>query len=112
MKLSFELNMLKALPGAPAFYYEVNKLYGFTVCEKFVKFCGVTSPNITITVSSIRPGKKGWKVVKLLNNPKALDPTQSIFVGKESKKFETLYCHRRMFQLHNTNIGWIKVDSR
>jgi hypothetical protein len=104
--------MSRVCDDIPEFYYEENKSFGFSVCEAFVNFCGVTSPNITITISSIRPGKKGWKIVKLLSDPKALDHERTIFVGKEKKEFESLYCHRRLFQLHNTNIGWIKVDSR
>jgi hypothetical protein len=93
-------------------FYETKGLPKFAVCTEFVRFCGVTSPDITVTVSSKRPGKKGWKIVRMFTYPPGNDPEQCFNIGKEKKYFESLYYHRKLFSENNTNVGWIKVDSK
>ena len=114
MRKTFKLTLFG---GESGFYYEQTAFdkqdfSGFSICAKFVRFCGVTSTDITASISTKRPGKKGWQIVRAFDNPPGSDPSQYYHIGKDKVTFDSLYCHRELFAQYNTNIGWIKVDSR
>ena len=66
-----------------------------------------TARNIRVMISSKRPHEKGWKIVHLL--PELYEGAKIVSVGKGKNKFDTLFEHRKLFELAGTSTGWIKV---
>lgn len=73
-----------------------------SVCKDFVNYCGIGSYEIKLSISTVRPHQKGWKIVSVVGS--------NLRIGKEKKIFEGLCCHFRLFVENNTNVGWVKVE--
>jgi hypothetical protein len=72
-----------------------------SVCDEFVRDCGVRARGIKFHVSSIRPGKKGWRKVVFTDG--------KVKVNKHT--YTLLDWQRNLFYEASQSYGWVKVEA-